>query len=506
MGKLDVRIMRYLTREDFRVLTAIEMGMKNHELVTLALTAQIANLHHGGLHKILKELCKHRLLSYECSKKYEGYRLTNMGYDYLALKTLGSRDLINCFGNQIGVGKESNIYVVSKDNEQHYCLKLHRLGRTCFRNVKNKRDYHQKRRHMSWLYMSRVSATIEFAYMKALYDRGFPVPKPYDFNRHCVVMELIDGVPLCNIREVEDVEKLYDQLMNLICRLAHHGVIHGDFNEFNIMVTADAKPIIIDFPQMTSTEHQDAKLYFDRDVNCIRDFFKRRFGYESLLHPIFEDVVKETNEDVKKASKVLLHSPVVSDAEDYDEDYEGDQSSDENDGDDKNVIDLEVKLSNLDVKTKADSTEVIDEEFTDLTAQNNIVNKHVQFVDTQNSSEGETFVDTTSELIARTNGVIDMNNVPNATKSGISYTDYMESIKTGNANSSHAESDCFDTMSTASTIIPDSEVKKRMRLELIRRERKIQNKKNLKKCTTSTKNRRENRSIARENVGFWVDD
>ncbi len=37
--------------------------------------------------------------------------------------------------------------------------------------------------------------------MKALKDRGFPVPTPWDFNRHCVVMDLIDGFPLQNISE-----------------------------------------------------------------------------------------------------------------------------------------------------------------------------------------------------------------------------------------------------------------------------------------------------------------
>jgi RIO kinase 2 len=73
---------------------------------------------------------------------------------------------------------------------------ISRLGRTCFRNLKEKRDYHQHRKSASWLYLSRISATKEFAYMKALYDRGFPTPKPIDFSRHCVVMELIEGTPL----------------------------------------------------------------------------------------------------------------------------------------------------------------------------------------------------------------------------------------------------------------------------------------------------------------------
>lgn len=37
----------------------------------------------------------------------QGYRLTNAGYDYLALKTLSSRQVISSVGNQMGVGKES---------------------------------------------------------------------------------------------------------------------------------------------------------------------------------------------------------------------------------------------------------------------------------------------------------------------------------------------------------------------------------------------------------------
>lgn len=126
----------------------------------------------------------------------DGYRLTNMGYDYLALKTLAKRNVVESFGNQIGVGKESNIYIVADAEGKELCLKLHRLGRTCFRNIKDKRDYHKHRKSASWLYLSRISATKEFAYMKALYDRGFPVPKPLDFNRHCVVMELVIGKPL----------------------------------------------------------------------------------------------------------------------------------------------------------------------------------------------------------------------------------------------------------------------------------------------------------------------
>jgi RIO kinase 2 len=39
--------------------------------------------------------------------KGAGYRLTNLGYDYLSLKALSSRSVVSSVGNQIGVGKES---------------------------------------------------------------------------------------------------------------------------------------------------------------------------------------------------------------------------------------------------------------------------------------------------------------------------------------------------------------------------------------------------------------
>jgi RIO kinase 2 len=62
------------------------------------------------------------------------------------------------------------------------------------------------------------------------------------------------------VYEVADVESLYDELMDLIVRLGNHGVIHGDFNEFNLMITNEGKPILIDFPQMMSTSHPNAEM------------------------------------------------------------------------------------------------------------------------------------------------------------------------------------------------------------------------------------------------------
>ncbi|CAG8528189.1 16378_t:CDS:10 [Cetraspora pellucida] len=299
--KLDAKMLRYMNTEEFRVLTAVEMGSKNHEVVPTSLVAQIAGLRHGGSHKILGELAKKNLISRVANAKCI---LTYGGYDYLALKTFAKR------GSVYSV----DVYVVADENENQFALKIHRLGRISFRAIKSKRDYLQKRKSASWMYMSRLAAMKEYAFMKVLYENKFPVPEPIDNVRHCVVMELIDAYPLRQITEVRNPGQLYSDLMNLIVRLAQHGLIHGDFNEFNILVKEHGEPVLIDFPQMVSTSHPDAEwlalaymsgkiVYFNRDVECIRTFFKRRFNYESTLYPKFKlDVNREFSLDVQVAA------------------------------------------------------------------------------------------------------------------------------------------------------------------------------------------------------------
>ncbi|XP_069748317.1 serine/threonine-protein kinase RIO2 isoform X2 [Narcine bancroftii] len=349
MGKLNVVLLRYLSRDDFRVLVGVEMGMKNHEIVPPSLIASISNLKHGGCNKVLRELVKHKLLAYERTKTVQGYRLTNSGYDYLALKTLSSRNVLNSVGNQMGVGKESDIYIVANEEEQQLALKLHRLGRTSFRNLKNKRDYHKHRQKMSWLYLSRLAAMKEFAYMKALHDRGFPVPKPVDFNRHAVIMELLNGYPLCQVHHLKNLAATYNELMELIVKLANHGLIHGDFNEFNLMLDEDDHVTVIDFPQMVSTSHINAEWYFDRDVKCIRDFFIRRFNYESELYPTFKDIRKEFSLDVEVEvsgyTKELQEDAALFDASDPEEEDAENELSDDD-------LDEEIKCTNKTTASK----------------------------------------------------------------------------------------------------------------------------------------------------------
>ena len=44
--------------------------------------------------------------------------------------------------------------------------------------------------------------------MKALYDAGFPVPRPVDQNRHCVLMTLAKGFPLYQLNECDRLDEV----------------------------------------------------------------------------------------------------------------------------------------------------------------------------------------------------------------------------------------------------------------------------------------------------------
>lgn len=78
--KLDATDLRYITSDEFRVLTAVryslfrsmkflnanhqvEMGSKNHEVVPTSLITQISGLRNGGVNKLIGSLAKRNLVS-----------------------------------------------------------------------------------------------------------------------------------------------------------------------------------------------------------------------------------------------------------------------------------------------------------------------------------------------------------------------------------------------------------------------------------------------------------
>ena len=359
--RFDLTALKYLNKDDFRVLTAIEMGMRNHEIVPVNLIQSISKIRNTSVHRILANLLKHKLIKHT-KIQYDGYSLNFLGYDFLAIHSLIKQGILVQIGTKIGVGKESDVYlcyvkkVNSEISDEQYnqikeniltenalkeqnrqkkleekndlnneekeqedekeeqekeeefseeeeeisyiqndlpktietvigeltiaCIKFARLGRTSFRAVKSKRDYVKSQTHYNWLYLSRLSSQNEYKNMKGLYSHGFSVPRPYGYNRHAIIMEYVPSYPLNKIEEIKDKNVVYHKMMDFIYKLGENGLIHGDFNEFNILLNIN-KPdeiVVIDFPQMISIHHSEAENYFKRDVQCVKNYFLKKFN------------------------------------------------------------------------------------------------------------------------------------------------------------------------------------------------------------------------------------
>ncbi|CAR27161.1 hypothetical protein ZYGR_0I04330 [Zygosaccharomyces rouxii] len=287
--KLDVSYMRYLTTDDFRVLKAVEQGSRNHEVVPTTMIHNLSGLRSiSGTHRSIGDLAKVKLVARVRNSSYDGYRLTYNGFDYMAIKAMLNRDTVYSIGNTIGVGKESDIYKVSDRNGNAQVMKIHRLGRTSFTSVRNNRDYlKHSRQGTSWMHLSLLAAHKEYEFLALLHSRGFQVPEAFDNSRHMVLMEFIKGFPMKNLRTHSNIPKLYSDLMKFAVDLAKSGLIHCDYNEFNIMIkdqdttdSSDCGFVVIDFPQCISIQHPDAEFFFRRDIECIRRFFKKKLKYD----------------------------------------------------------------------------------------------------------------------------------------------------------------------------------------------------------------------------------
>jgi RIO kinase 2 len=275
--RFSVWSLRELTQRDLRVLVSIERGMINHEYVDVELISSISRLDSELVESILKKLNKLGLVQ-RYRGSYTGYVLTSRGYDVLALNVLVKRGVLAAVSETpVGEGKESEVYMGKTPGERIVAVKVHRAGRTSFKGAKRVRGYVGERKHFSWLYLSRLAAQNEFEVLRILWKNKVAVPEPIDWNRHVVVTSFVEGVELSEVPPLEDPFTVLQLIIEEIKKVYKAGVVHGDLNEFNVLITPENKVILLDWPQWVSSSHPNALFYLQRDLENIIDFFIRKY-------------------------------------------------------------------------------------------------------------------------------------------------------------------------------------------------------------------------------------
>lgn len=280
-----------MEKEDFRVLRAIERGMRRAASVKMSDICFFSKLKMEEVLFRLNKVHKNNLIIRD-SKGEISYKLNSIGYDMLALHILVGQGIISQLGVEIGKGKEADVYKCINDDNEEMTMKIFRIGRTSFRKVKQLRIFVGERRHFSWLYINRLAAMREYEALSKIAPLGLNIPKPIGINRHILIMEFIEGTELNNLIDIEDPVFIFEDIINQISIIYKNvGIIHGDLGEFNVLINSEGDILIIDWPQWVPKSHPNGLSILKRDIENICLFFKKRFNVESNAEEILKSII-----------------------------------------------------------------------------------------------------------------------------------------------------------------------------------------------------------------------
>jgi RIO kinase 2 len=265
-----------IDQRELRILQGIELGMAQYEFVPINIVGKFSGMSGDELKYWLKELDKKELILRQ-SEGYTGFILNYNSYDLLALNALVKGEIIDALGMPLGMGKEADVLEALTPVGEGVAVKFHRLGRISFRDTRRKREYLAGRRHISWLYQSRLAAEKEYTALTLANKAGVSVPEPIHQNRHVIVMQRIEGRQLSEIASLDDPEGLLDKILENIHKAYKASLIHADLSEFNVIVSESGFVYIIDWPQYIHSNHPNADEILERDVNNILTYFSRKF-------------------------------------------------------------------------------------------------------------------------------------------------------------------------------------------------------------------------------------
>ena len=277
-----------LNKSDFKILKVFASSLKNRQFLNLTTLSQYANLSQGLIEHHLQRLVKFGLIS----KSNIGYTLLVTGLDIYVLKILSNKNIITALGPQIGIGKEAEVYLAHDLLDQDRILKMFRLGRSSFKQIKRTRDISAGIN--SWLLLNIETAKKEYDILTYLRDSSSSFPTPLYRSFHCIVMEAIYGNRLSDIENLTDPELVLEKIINNITIAYRKGYINGDLNEYNILVSDD-NISILDWPQAVRVDTVNADTVLTRDVKNILKFFSKKFNVEEDSHKIINKIKRNAS-------------------------------------------------------------------------------------------------------------------------------------------------------------------------------------------------------------------
>ena len=263
-----------LNKSDFKILKVFASSLKTRQFLNLSTLSQYSNLNQRLVEHHLERLVKSGLVG----KSNIGFTLLVTGLDIYVLKILSNRNIITSIGPQIGIGKEAEIYLAHDSQEKDKILKMFRLGRSSFKQIKRKRDISTST--SNWLLLNIQTAKREYDILNYLRQSSTSFPTPLYRSFHCIVMEPFYGSRLADAESLDDPQSVLEKIISNVKIAYQNGYINGDLNEYNIMVNND-NIFILDWPQAIKVDTINANVVLLRDVKNILKFFSKKYKIET---------------------------------------------------------------------------------------------------------------------------------------------------------------------------------------------------------------------------------
>ena len=271
-------VFRKLDDNHFKVLRAIESNLSRFEVVPKDVIFRESGLGQRA-EKLLRKLHEYKLIWAPMGLE-RGFCLNYNGLDFLALKSLVDRNVIESLGKPLGVGKEADVYDAVSPRGERLAVKFFRIGRTSFKKYERHRTALLSAH--SYIAASIKSAAREYQALKALHPRGVKVPKPVARNRHVVVTEFFQGIEMASIQYLARPLRILGEIIENVKKAYDAGIVHSDLSAYNVLVTPEEEILIIDWPQWVRPSHPMAREYLRRDIAGLIKFFKRRWKIREL--------------------------------------------------------------------------------------------------------------------------------------------------------------------------------------------------------------------------------
>lgn len=212
----------------------------------------------------------------------------------LTLYKLFTDGVLEIVDYPVATGKEGNVYKGLSPEKEHVAVKIFRTSTSTFKHLskyiagdKRFSKIKPKSRNLIFAWTQK-----EFRNLVIMHEAGVRVPEPRKSLDNVLVMDYVGDeggpAPMLRTAEFENVEKVFEDVIDNMRKINDSGLVHGDLSEYNILMWENL-PYIIDVGQALPLDSPMAEEYFMRDVRNIVRYFSS-VGIETTEQEVVENV------------------------------------------------------------------------------------------------------------------------------------------------------------------------------------------------------------------------